>query len=345
VDALHGWAMAARRLRWTDDDGANWRTIAVPLTERQSIANVFFLDTYNGWLLVAGPHDAIKLAAQFSVLRTRDGGATWESFPLAHYNDCFHCINRGWGDILAGQSDSLMFLNDREGWVQIDRTETANSLHADLFHTIDGGSTWQKLPSMHTSGIFAFHTPRDGWQLGACCVGAPAQLQHTHDGGQSWQMLEFQAGLEYQAIGLPTFFDAATGVAPVAIPDAQQQYVGQIAFYSTDDGGQTWRAQTTFELQPAKPLAFPLGLSVFQAINRNAWLLGLDQTVYQSANGGQSWRILSSAAEPASFMQFMFADDVQGWGIALKPGCGGNCAVLARTNDGGYQWESLNILE
>ncbi|MEP7188515.1 MAG: hypothetical protein ABI901_04890 [Roseiflexaceae bacterium] len=332
VDSMHGWAMAAHQLRWTDDGGAHWRTLAAPLTERQSIANAFFLDINNGWMLIAGPDDPVKLTAQFSILRTHDGGATWESSPLTHYTDCFNCIDRGWGDILAGQSDALMFLNAREGWAQIDRSETVLSLHADLFHTTDGGSTWQKLPTMPVSGAFAFHTPRDGWQLGACCGGAPAQLQQTHDGGQTWQLVEFYNAPDYQAIALPTFFDAATGVVPVAIRDAQFNYVGRVDFYTTDDGGQTWRAGTSFSL----------GGSTFQAIDRNDWLLGTNHAVYQTANAGQSWRTLSNAAEPVDFIRFMFADDMQGWAIALKPGCGGNCAVLMRTSDGGYGWEALN---
>jgi photosystem II stability/assembly factor-like uncharacterized protein len=344
VDALNGWAMAAQRLRWTDDDGAHWRTLAVPLTERQSIANAFFLDARNGWLIVAGPHDSVKLTAQFSILRTRDGGATWESSPLTHYTDCFNCLVRGGGDIVSGgERDSLMFLNEREGWAQIDRTETMNSFRADLFHTTDGGATWLKLSSVFASGAFAFHTPRDGWQLGACCTGAPYQIQQTHDGGQTWQLVEFPDAPDNQVIALPTFFDAAAGVLPVAIPDAQQQYVAQVAFYITRDGGQTWRVGTSFEPQPVKSIVFPLGLSTFQAIDRDAWMLGLDRVVYQTANGGQSWRTVSNAAEPADFIRFMFANAAQGWGIALKSNCDSSCALLLQTSDGGRGWRPIDL--
>jgi hypothetical protein len=38
----------------------------------------------------------------------------------------------------------------------------------------------------------------------------------------------------------------------------------------------------------------------------------------------------------------MLADAAHGWAIALKNGCGGNCAVLMRTNDGGYGWEAID---
>jgi photosystem II stability/assembly factor-like uncharacterized protein len=346
VDALHGWALAGQRLRWTDDDGAHWRTIAVPLTERQSIANAFFLDARNGWLIVAGSHDTVKLAAQFSVLRTRDGGATWEAFPLTHYTDCYNCLWRGTGDILSGgERDSLMFLNEREGWSQIDRTETMNSFHADIFHTTDGGRTWLKLPSVFASGAFAFHTPRDGWQLGACCTGAPDQIQQTHDGGQTWQVVEFPDTPDYEVLALPTFFDAAAGVLPVAILDTQSNDTGRVVFYSTRDGGQTWRVDTSFDPQPVKSIAFPLGLPAFQAIDRDAWLLGVGRVIYQTANAGQSWRTVSNPAEPADFIRFMFADADHGWSIALKQGCEGSCAVLMRTSDGGRGWKPIDLFE
>ncbi len=120
VDALHGWALVAHQLRWTDDDGAHWRTIAVPLAEQQSIANAFFFDTHNGWLLIAGPDDAVKLTAQFSILRTLASSAEPANFIR------------------------FMFANDVQGWGVALKPGCGGNC-AVLMRTRDSGYDWETI--------------------------------------------------------------------------------------------------------------------------------------------------------------------------------------------------------
>ncbi len=343
IDREHGWALSGQHLLWTEDAGTHWRSITPLLGRDQAIDQGFFRDAAHGWLIVSGPNDATRHIAHFSVLHTTNSGATWQSSPLITYTDCFNCVYRAAPSNPPDAVDHLLFIDEQEGWAAIDRTETMSSYQADLFHTTDRGQTWQRLSALPSSGEIVFHTAQRGWLRGECCTGAVQQLWQTDDGGATWQPVQIPGVASYGAITLPVFLSQTFGLLPISIADQAGQFVGQIAVYATADGGQTWQERAHFIPPLTQPLDFTAQGVVFQPLDGHTWFVGLNDQLYQTFDAGQSWQRISTTAQAASFSQLLFMDASQGWAIALKNNCGGDCALLLRTSDGSQHWEALTV--
>lgn len=107
--------------------------------------------------------------SQSLVLRTSDGGATWqEVFRSEAFSEL------GW---------KLSFVNDRVGYASV----LASHDNSSFLKTTDGGQTWQQLPmnvgAYQAKGI-GFINERIGW-IGGELPAKPAY--RTSDGGETWQ--------------------------------------------------------------------------------------------------------------------------------------------------------------
>jgi photosystem II stability/assembly factor-like uncharacterized protein len=75
-----GWAATNKNLFWTTDGGAQWKDITPKANGRRVVASVFFLDTSNGWALLAyaGKEDSKTGISEtlFELASTQDSGET-----------------------------------------------------------------------------------------------------------------------------------------------------------------------------------------------------------------------------------------------------------------------------
>jgi photosystem II stability/assembly factor-like uncharacterized protein len=158
----------------TVNGGASWREQVVEgsaLGEGQvyARARVCFVDAAHGWLL-----GEVATSAAFSLgelLRTSDGGATWERLPRPP------AVGR------------FTFVDAERGFM------TGAPVSERLYRTVDGGRSWQELslPVSAATGMAlydlpTFHSPNRGGVAVTLRGEAPRLLTFvTEDGGDSWK--------------------------------------------------------------------------------------------------------------------------------------------------------------
>jgi photosystem II stability/assembly factor-like uncharacterized protein len=196
------------------DAGRSWRQSPVPT--RVTLTSVFFVDDRQGW---AAGHDA-------TILRTRDGGATWQTVYADPERDApildlwFRNARQGlavgaYGLILvtsdggdswqdqeltvtgapAAQTDGLL---DEAGTPGLDlhfnqlQATSAGQLYlagegGHLYRSDDGGNSWEPSPVPYAGSLFGT-LPLDDRRLLA--FGLRGHLFYSADGGRRWQAVE-----------------------------------------------------------------------------------------------------------------------------------------------------------
>ncbi|MBE9582638.1 MAG: hypothetical protein IMF18_13625, partial [Proteobacteria bacterium] len=206
VDKDRGWAVGEyATILATTDGGLNWKVISPPILDQVPadpfpyprmchFRSVYFLDERNGW--VAGEmtlpgfqaEDVAPIPIRFGIiLRTRDGGQTWEcQYPC-----------KAWTDIVSErrpflkQINDIFFLNGRQGWAVGDGF--------CYLATEDGGETWKEKPigfcaipeTRHNLTATRWISSRWGWVAGyQYDMFFPERrsgfIAHTEDGGSTW---------------------------------------------------------------------------------------------------------------------------------------------------------------
>jgi len=162
------------RLVWlgTDDGGATWHEQKVAASAlafgHYTSAQIHFVDTAHGWLL-----GKVATSAAFSIgelLRTSDGGTTWERLPRPP---------------AAGR---VVFIDAQRGFM------TGAPVSERLYRTVDGGRSWQELslPVSAAAGMALYDLPTFRLpNLGTVAVtvrgDSPRLLTFvTRDGGRRW---------------------------------------------------------------------------------------------------------------------------------------------------------------
>jgi len=214
----------------------------------------------------------------------------------------------------------ISFISLSEGWV-------ANE--AGLFHTRDGGMSWETLTDQRMDSVrLDFVDSRQGW------VRSGGQVYQTQDGGRSW-VLQI-AGLEGRPVSLIEFVTAQTGWASS----------GNL-LYQSQDGGQTWTPVRLPEMHGDRIA------SISFTDPQTGWFLdaicippscGLE--LFKTTNGGTTWQkiawggFLREAGSLHSMrpgMEYDFADDLHGWNVGSGDG-------IYATTDGGQTWHIIHEL-
>ena len=191
-----------------------------------------------------------------------------------------------------------------------------------IFRSADGGKTWSKasegLPHGAVERVVAHPTdPKILWaSLNSCPQknedGTPAQclpggIFKTTDGGKTW--VPCNEGLKIHATTNPnlTARFKAFCVAP-SNPDVL--YTNDSAwngakFYRSDDGGKSWRVILAHEMNGVKrpvKIAYPSGYGVtvlsVNPKNENEVYGAGAETIFASADGGETWKDLTSVQVP-----------------------------------------------
>jgi photosystem II stability/assembly factor-like uncharacterized protein len=235
-------------------------------------------DERNGW----GQTDR-------GILITTDGGAHWEDVTPQRISG-------------SDRSFSAFFLDASTRWV----SARMDDPHLILFHTADGGHTWESVATPVSHGYVFFVDPENGWILDAssCGVGScDGNIYRTTDGGTSWEQIHsFGPSPEDDPNAIPyggikdriAFSDARHGWLTGSIPVPSFVYL-----YATRDGGITWQHQDIPRPPGAEKedvsLAPPQFFSVQEGFLPVVFHLDPPELVfYMTRDGGATWKETTS---------------------------------------------------
>lgn len=295
----------------------------MPVVTSPGLVHIAFLNANNGWG-VAG-NDGGK------ILRTADGGATWQNVTPN-------------GASGIGLSTTLSILDANTAWVLI---PNADFFTGTLYKTSDGGQTWNSFQVPFGGGFVKFLDANTGRVLADLGAGAGSQgveLFQTSDGGATWLSVYNNDPTRPDSSNtLPlggikngmTFLDANTGWVTGTRP-----VDGEIYLFVTHDGGISWAEQAvplpsgynTYLYMPQPPIFFGndgfLALGIFMNSSTSS-------TFFVSRDGGVTW-----SGDPTNTKMvikqgsFSFADSMHGWSWD-----GGS--ILYKTSDGAQTWSGV----
>lgn len=261
----------------------------------------------NYWLdvffLPANPQYGWVCGYKSSVLRTTDGGQTWQGVTVSS------------GTL---QLESIHFVSITVGY-------TSGS--GRIFRTTDGGQTWKDVsPSSiigKTSDLWGcfFVSPDTGVVIGGGCAGGSQNFYRTTNGGQTWSVYR-------------------TSVRDIGMTDAMlysstgRGYAsGSGTVWETSNGGQTWSLLFITGTRDWQEEITNIGSTFLLPVSGSA--CGGDETqggMRMTVDNGQSWR---RSLIGANMYGAFLLDSMRGWV------CGGKGSAYY-TPDGGKQWRKLD---
>lgn len=254
------------------------------------------------------------------VFGTGDGATTWSERPVQVFK--VHVDRTGkriWGaaadgirysddggntwrtqDVAGGAVSDIFFNEDgRRGW--------AVGISGRAFRTVDGGQTWQGLPSGADQSLMRVRSSQDGTVVMA--VGARGAVLVSHDGGNDWRSATRPA---------------VTQQTVAASADLSHAWVAREGgIHMTTDAGRHWSRNTSPYAGQVVALTFDADLQRGWAVTRSA--------IIATHDGGATWAIQHELSTPAATASIAFlAGGVQGWAVVG--------AEVLSTRNGGDQW-------
>lgn len=270
------------------------------------------IDATTGW---AVSWDIINSGA-YSILKTMDGGKHWETMLK-----CLPTQGQGRGFIEPCRTD--FHSASVATVVQPESDTNMQNSRIRIFHTSDGGETWQssllnardlETPAVFVDGLhgWAFATDHfPGPDPGSVYIGGQIALYRTVDGGKSWQRIKSGPSTSQ----LSTTSDDAYGIPPFAA-SARMQFV-------TSSTG--WL----------------IGTAYHSSASNYSWL-------YVTHDGGNTWNkvAISFPAEALALWPPTFFTEQEGLFPVLTSGPAPqyvNGTMLYTTHDGGRTWTSTTV--
>lgn len=311
-----------------------------PTGQEFTVTSIYMIDSNSGWaiggLVGAGDH----------VLFTTDGASTWKDVTPPE------------GQAAAEERKfAIGFFQDaKTAWVTY-AINTGNPVptQAVVWHTSDGGTTWQASQPLDLTGLSEIYVPsnlqfvagQSGWLLVHVGVGMNhdyVAFYRSTDGGLSWSRIldpYNDGGIQSCTKTSMLFTDATHGWLT---GDCNGVKAG-VLLYNTTDAGSTWQ-----EVSLPEPPSYP-GLfsneSQVACGSYNPFFFGNDlghlnvkcqdfsgtqitysYYLYTTQDGGNSW---TSVSYPGQSLYFFSADT--GWALASK---------IQRTTDGGKTWTAIS---
>jgi photosystem II stability/assembly factor-like uncharacterized protein len=286
-----------------------WEPVSYP--EDVHLNGVFFVNPDVGWVTSGTVHEGGML------LRTRDGGASWE-------------VQLGDHESEDPPFRSPYFLDEMVGWV----LQPTNIGKFKLLRTTDGES-WQQVGAIQTDwGLqdYVFTSKNVGIYVDG--NDNQARIVRTTDGGRTWKDV-FHCRAKIVVDGLSR--DVACTLKALHFPTAEVGYaIGgahgakRILFVAkTEDGGNRWALTVVPDVGGDLEVYHDQELFFTDANTGFAHLA--ESRLYSTTDGGQTWNGL--VGTPGSDIKF--ADPEVGWSFAG--------ARLTYTTDGGKRWSSREL--
>lgn len=313
--------------------GMTWRPTDAPPATRYD--DIWFVTESRGW--------AVNSNGQ--IMRTADGGATWE--------EQFHVVITD--DTGAGTNVWLRcvgFANESRGWVGTTTPEKR------LFETRDGGDTWSlvtNLPADAPAAVCGLSVVNEnvvyasGTNFPFPAVNRPPRIMKTVDGGTSWTAIDMRP---HAALLVDTYFTSPDRgwvvggkIHPVTPDDRRctnprnRSDIKPVVL-QTEDGGRTW-VDRVADIKDQFPLG-EWGWKIF-FLSKQVGFVSLENfcegAILKTTDGGQTWQRLpiNDPQGNANLEGIGFLDENHGW-----VGGWGSADFLAgsssETTDGGAGW-------
>ena len=344
LDDLHGWGIGQsgqdvnEHLAYTADGGRTWRDVTPPQPAAPPDAGGMdllagVLDGSRVWAIFS-PRQPIQAVGPQVVWMTTDSGNTWtagQALPLQGNEEIF-------------QPSQLTFSNASDGWLLAHVGAGMSHDYVDIFHTSDGGRTWQllvdpetdNLPmSCHKNGL-TFLDANKGWAAGDCQGVEPGvYFYQTTDGGNTWNAVSLPA-----PAALPELFTSEANLCGAFPPTFTDQQNGRLLvtcnrydpsraqdwLFVTGDGGASWQ-----------PRQLPAGGGAMHFTDASlGWYLG-NSRFYRTLDGGKTWEARSRVSWSG---QPDFVSPTLGWVIAHSA----KAVALVTSTDGGLHWQEIHPL-
>ena len=303
LDDKTGWAAGSGgTLLRTVDGGTRWLPGATG--QQIDIVDLAFIDAREGYLVGhSGPTGY--------VLRTSDGGATWQNTEY-------------WGSV----PEAAYAARDRQTWLV--GGWVAGSIWKGIGHDSRTTVMNDVFPGKEECGGTGYHfrqvlfsDAQHGWAIGDCGLALS-----TQDGGASWLPMSIQSSAYWKMLRFTSEREAVLA--------GYNEFHGGLQVLHSSDGGSTW--------SPAPPGgSFTEWLEVVSSVDFvDPWFgwaviapyeMG-PTSLFITSDGGQSWEsheLLGGGAGKVAFV-----DRLRGWAV-------GKGGLVARTDDGGRNWQIQSI--
>ena len=313
LDSLRGWAVGSEGIAATTDGGATWTTILQPNATTLG-GSTRFTDVWRE----QGGNVAVVVAEDSTILRTSNGGTSWEraSLPTSSFTD----ITR------------LRMLNGQTGFALAE----GNIVLA----TTDSGRTWLQRSVVPASTIVTdvqFVSEQVGYAVGGISFDIQeSSVWKTSDGGRTWTQIRGTKNMPLYGLAVRTATDVTA--------------VGNITILNTSNGGLLWATQLPLPGN-ADNFAKLYRSTVF--LNPNlGYIVGEVGRILKTSDGGRTWtQPVASRNAGNDWYDVSFANDTTGWTVGANTSSStfqGNrtffaTPIISRTTDGGRTWTAQTL--
>ena len=341
------WAVTGQQavLR-TTDGGMTWRDVT-PIG--RAIYSLNVLDETHAWTISTSDPD--PATAIETIYRTQDGGQSWEAFTAPFVMGDVHFLALKDGYAVA----SPMQCGAGTCWVELWQSKDGGETWEQLFITDPfGGAPDDRFPpgtvSIPSGQDFWFSDLNTIWEFGDYWIypdlGKNILLKVSWDGGKTWQDQRATppAGLPETApnyVDHPVFLNQDEGYLAAYYTTRNNDgsiYQTWMAFYFTQDGGQTWVARPGI-------LQLTQSYTGWRVVSTQDLFVRVGESLFTSKDGAQTWQPISSnlnfgSDQNQALVGFDFVDPLNGWALVTLPG---DQYALIKTQDGGHNWESIQV--
>src|SRR2546423_1014936 len=314
VGYVAGWSGGGAKLAKTSDGGTTWQRLSVPADYLTSLR---FIDERVGWaggfvnrdVPQVACHQAAPAGAQPCkgvVLRTQDGGQTWQTV-LAIPTD----------SIQGEPIRQIQAVDGQRAWaLTLDQTPCQFPCLSYLQRTTDGGRPWTTIAHADIAAI-RFASASRGWiALDDTPSPGTVEVRETSDGGMTWQTrlrtaTGNAAGLDAATVSTAWLLTMDTAYCTAS--DCQKY-----ALFRTDNGGLSWSNLANPKDVTANCSGGHLAGPLFASIGRG-WIglnLGAGGAnvgpggILKSEDGGRTWGCATTAPNTSLISA---ADPLHGW--------------------------------
>ncbi|UCC11645.1 MAG: T9SS type A sorting domain-containing protein [candidate division WOR-3 bacterium] len=295
VSPTHGWVVGHNgRIYATSDGGDSWSQQSSGTS--RVLQRVHFINEDRGWAVGGWG------GSSFLVLRTTNGGATWQ--------------NLSFGTNAYSVAD-VYFTDSLHGWI----CGRDNTLEPHIHHTTDGGTSWtRQIVPAGAGAVDAIDFPNltHGWATTSSIYNSPAgAILHTTDGGANWDIqgytyLDYNHCLDCQ------------DTLRIAIAATQVLSPADARVFVTSNGGQTWTSHS-YLIQ-----TYTQGI---QYIEDDIWVAAFYSQILKSTDNGSTFNWSYKAP---GWNSLTWADSLHGYLVT-----GSNVSTdgyCMRSTDAGVTW-------
>jgi photosystem II stability/assembly factor-like uncharacterized protein len=307
-----------------------------PGVRRIDMLDIAFASDELGW----------AVGSQGNILRTTNGGETWEALPSP----------------TTGALQSIAAVSSSQLWIAGDD---------GIFASQDGGRTWSRQSSALSATKIVMLNAQTGW-----CVGSSGRIVATQDGGRTWSQqssttinLLRSAGFASELIGWTVGVDgvyattdggrtwsnqivrttstqfSSIGWHDIAVINTTTAFIAgdDSTIAQTTDGGRTW---SRLDVRPQ--LARNVSVTQLKFLSSAIGYALADRRLMRTINGGRTWDIVFTFPQTTFLGGMTFLNNSRGW-VITNQAFTITETTFWRTTDGGASWQqrlasSLNAM-